>query len=78
MFFREKKKYFSLKNTKYKYYISCQFVETDASKANLHTENEVKFIVDKKKNAEKAISKFSLLDFEISTHLKGLMTFGDN
>ena len=36
---------------KYKYYvyISCQFVETDASKANLHTRNEVTYIVDKKK-----------------------------
>ena len=46
--------------------------------ANLHTENEVKFIVDKKKNEEKAITKFSLHVLESSTHLKGLMTFGDN
>ena len=31
----------------------------DASKANLHTESEVTFIVDKKKTQEKAITKFS-------------------
>ena len=57
---------------KYKYYISCQFVETDASKANLHTENEVTYIVDKKKEqekkkTEKAIAKFSPHVFESQT-----------
>ena len=48
---------------KYEYYISCQFVET----ANLHTENEVMFFVDKKKNQEKAITKFSSHVFESPT-----------
>ena len=58
---------------KYKYYmyISCQFVETDASKANLRTENEVTYIVDKKKKTttktEKAIAKFSPHVFESQT-----------
>ena len=55
---------------KYKYYmyISCQFVETDACKANLHTENEVTYIVDKKKKkTEKAITKFSPHVFESQT-----------
>ena len=44
---------------KHKDYISCQFVENNASKANLHTETEVTFIVDKKKTQGKAITKFS-------------------
>ena len=52
---------------KYKYYISCQFDETDAAKANLHTENEVTYIVDKKKKTEKAITKFSPHVFESQT-----------
>ena len=47
------------------------------SKVNLHTENEVTFIVDKKKNQERAITKFSPHVSEVQ-HLKGLMTFADN
>ena len=49
---------------KYKYHIPCQFVLNDTSKANLHTENEVTFIIDKKKTQEKAITKFSSQVFE--------------
>ena len=45
--------------------------------ANLHTKNEVKFIVDKKKNEEKAITKFSPHVFKSPT-FKGLMTVSDN
>ena len=37
------------------------------TKANLHTENEVMFIVDKKKKQEKAITKFSSHVFESPT-----------
>ena len=37
------------------------------SKANLHAGNEVTFIVDKKKNQEKAITKFSPHVFESPT-----------
>ena len=68
---------------KYKYYmyISCQFVETDASKANLHTQNEVTYIVDKKKKTttktEKAIAKFSPHVSKVK-HLTGLLTVTDN
>ena len=44
------------------------FVELpSAPNANLHTENEVMFIVDKKKNQEKAITKFSSHVFESPT-----------
>ena len=50
--------FFPLRNVKCKDYISCQFVELTA-KANLHTKNEVTFIVDKKKTQGKAITKFS-------------------
>ena len=39
----------------------------DASKANLHTESEVTFIVDKKKAQEQAITKFSPHVFESPT-----------
>ena len=39
----------------------------EASKANLHTESEVMFIVDKKKTQEKAITKFSSHVFESPT-----------
>ena len=42
----------------------------DASKANLHTESEVTFIVEKKKTQEKAITKFSPHVFE-SPKFKG-------
>ena len=65
---------------KYKYYISCQFVETDASKANLHTENEVTYIVDKKKKKKKKEKKRKkrlpsfLHMFSKVKHLTGLMT----
>ena len=68
---------------KYKYYmyISCQFVETDASKANLHTENEVTYIVDKKKKQQqkqkKRLPSF-LHMFSKVKHLTGLLTVTDN
>ena len=65
---------------KYKYYmyISCQFVETDASKANLHTENEVTYIVDKKKKKQKKRLPSFLHMFSKVKHLTGLMTVTDN
>ena len=65
---------------KYKYYmyISCQFVETDASKANLHTENEVTYIVDKKKKKRKKRLPSFLHLFSKVKHLTGLMTVTDN
>ena len=47
------------------------------SKANLHTENEVTFIVDKKKTKKKRLLSF-LHMFSKVQHLKGLMTFADN
>ena len=59
VFFRGKKRYFSLKNVKYKQLCFLSICWNDASKANLHTENEVTFIVDKKKTQGKAITKFS-------------------
>ena len=49
----------------------------DASKANLHTENEVTFIVDKKKNKKKRLVSF-LHMFSKVQYLKGLMTVSDN
>ena len=49
----------------------------DACKANLHTENEVMFIVDKKKNKEKRLLSF-LHMFSKVHHLKGLMTVSDS
>ena len=65
---------------KYKYYmyISCQFVETDACKANLHTENEVTYIVDKKKKKRKKRLPSFLHLFSKVKHLTGLMTVTDN
>ena len=58
--------------------VSCQVVETiDASKANLHTENDVTFIVDKKKTKKKRLLSF-LHMFSKVQHLKGLMTVSDN
>ena len=39
----------------------------DASKANLHKENEVTFIVGQEKKEEKAITKFSPHVFESAT-----------
>ena len=39
-----------LRNVKCKDYVSCQVVETTHLMANLHAENEVTFIVDKKKS----------------------------
>ena len=68
---------------KYKYYTSCQFVETDASKANLHTENEVTYIVDKKKKKKKKKKQKKRLPsflhmFSKVKHLTGLMTVTDN
>ena len=47
------------------------------TKANLHTENAVMFIVDKKKPKKKRLLSF-LHMFSKVQHLKGLMTFGDN
>ena len=47
------------------------------TKANLHTENAVMFIVDKKKPKKKRLLSF-LHMFSKVQHLKGLMKFGDN
>ena len=60
----ERRVIFPLRNVKCKdyiqlYYISCQFVETTHLKLICLTENEVTFIVDKKKTQGKAITKFS-------------------
>ena len=49
----------------------------EASKANLHTENEVTFIVDKKKPKKKRLPSF-LHMFSKVQHLKGLMTVSDS
>ena len=49
----------------------------DASKANLHTENDVTFIVDKKKTKKKRLLSF-LHMFSNVQNLKGLMTVSDN
>ena len=49
----------------------------DASKANLHTENEVTFIADKKKPKKKRLLSF-LHMFSKVQHLKGLMTVSDS
>ena len=55
----ERRVIFPLRNVKCKDYVSCQVVETRHLR-NLHTENEVTYIVDmKKENQEKAITKFS-------------------
>ena len=47
------------------------------TKANLHTENEVTFIVDKKKTKKKRLLSF-LHMFSKVQYLKGLMTVSDN
>ena len=65
---------FLLRNMKCEDYVSCW---KDASKANLHTENEVTFIVDKKKTKKKRLLSF-LHMFSKVQHLKGLMTVSDN
>ena len=59
----ERRVIFPLSNVKCKDYVLKRRIR----KANLHTENEVTFIVDKKKTQEKAINKFSPHVFEIPT-----------
>ena len=73
-FSMEKRVIFLLRNMKCKDYVSCW---NDASKANLHTENEVMFIVDKKKTKKKRLLSF-LHMFSKVQYLKGLMTVSDN
>ena len=70
----ERRVIFPHRNVKCKDYVSCQVVETThLIKANLHTENEVTFIVDKKKNKKKRLVSF-LHMFSKVQYLKGLMT----
>ena len=50
----ERRDIFPVKNMKYKYHISCQFVETTHLRLIcMHTENAVMFTVDKKKPKKK-------------------------
>ena len=68
--------FFSLEiwNVRIMFMSSCW---NDASKANLHTESEVMFIVDKKKTKKKRLLSF-LHMFSKVQYLKGLMTVSDN
>ena len=67
----ERRVIFLLRNMKCKDYVSCQVVETThLIKANLHTENEVTFIVDKKKNKKKRLVSF-LHMFSKVKYIKG-------
>ena len=74
VFFLEKKKYFSLKNAKYKYYISCQFVETTHLRLICIRRMKSCSSSTRKKPKKKRLTSF-LHKFSKFQHLQGLMTF---
>ena len=77
VFFRGKKRYFSLKNMKYKYHISCQFVDTTHLRLICIRRMKSCSSSTRKKPKKKRLPSF-LHMFSKVQHLKGLITFGDN
>ena len=69
--------FFSLEIWNVRIMFHVKLLKPDASKANLHTESEVTFIVDKKKTKKKRLLSF-LHMFSKVQYLKGLMTVSDN
>ena len=78
VFFRGKKRYFSLKNMKYKYYISLYLLNPPAH-LRLICIRRMKSCSSstRKKPKKKRLPSF-LHMFSKVQHLKGLITFGDN
>ena len=70
-------RWFSLKNVKYKDYISCQFVEMTHLRLICIQRKKSRSDRRQEKNKEKRLPSF-LHMFSKVQHLKGLMTFGDN